>query len=100
MRNVIGSDPVKSSGQVTASNVDDVARIEARVMVISKLLDATLPRLTPSQCIDVEQAFRDRIEGAMAHIGDIPMPEQYHSELSELTNLYLVALSADRGDSR
>ncbi|KAE8758445.1 hypothetical protein FSO04_18850 [Paraburkholderia madseniana] len=95
-----GREQVEFLEQQTASNVDGVARIGARVVVMSQLLDAALPRLTPLQRVDVEQAFRDGIEEAMAYVDDIAMPEQYHSTLLELTNQYLVVLSADRQDAR
>jgi hypothetical protein len=93
---------VKFREQEKASNVDGVARIGARVVVMSKLLDAALPRLTPLQRVDVEQAFRDGIEEAMAYVDDMAMPQQYHSTLLELTNqyLYLAASSADRQGAR
>lgn len=87
---------VKFPGQETASNVDGVARLGARVVVMSKLLDAALPHLTPLQRVAVEQAFRDGIEEAMAYVDDIAMPEQYHSTLLELTNQFLVALTPSR----
>ncbi|TKC78961.1 hypothetical protein FAZ69_31475 [Trinickia terrae] len=82
--------------QASAKNVERVARIGAQVVVMSKLLDAMLPQLTLVQCVEVERAFRDGIEDAMACVDDIAMPGPYHSTLLELTNLYLAVLNIDR----
>lgn len=76
-------------------NVERVARFGAQVVVLSKLVDATLPHLTSMQRIEVEKAFRNGIEDAMAYVDDIVMPEQYHTTLMKLVNLYLALLRAD-----
>ncbi|TKC88758.1 hypothetical protein FAZ69_13495 [Trinickia terrae] len=82
--------------QAMAANVGRVSRVETQVVVMSKLLDATLPRLTPLQCMEVEKAFRNGIEDVMAYVDEFAMSGQYHSTLAELTNLYLAALRVDR----
>ncbi|TKC87296.1 hypothetical protein FAZ69_18365 [Trinickia terrae] len=85
--------------QTMAVNAERVARMGAQVVVMSKLLDATLPHLTPLQRVEIEKAFRDGIEDAMACADDIAMPGQYHVTLLELTNLFLATLNADRQDA-
>jgi hypothetical protein len=73
--------------------------LTAQVVVLCKLVDAALSRLTPSQCPDVTQAFRGGIEDALASMDDVVFPDGYRESLLELTNAYLGELQrrAQRG---
>lgn len=84
--------------QSMATNAERISRMGAQFVVMSRLLEVTLPQLTPPQRVAVEKAFRDSIEDAMASVDDIVMPGQYHTTLLEFTNLFLATLNARRQD--
>lgn len=78
--------------QIPMLDVEGTVNLAAQAMVMSKLLEVTLPRLTSAQCIEVEEAFRESIDDAMLYVNDVSMSALYHCALWELANLYLAAL--------
>ncbi|RDJ97579.1 hypothetical protein [Paraburkholderia lacunae] len=81
-----------SMTELVTSNGKAVARFGAQVVVMSKFIDATFPRLTATQCEEIAKAFRDGIDDAMSLMDNITLPAEYRSTLLEQTNTLLNGL--------
>lgn len=78
---------------LVTGNLDAIAGLSARTVVLARFLDATLPRLTNGQCAEIALAFREGIEETMSLADDVPLPDRYHRTLLEQVNVVLGALS-------
>jgi hypothetical protein len=84
----------KMAGLVT-SNMKTMSMLGARAMVLGKFLDAALPQFTALQRVEVTRSFRQGIEDVMSRMDDVALPDEYHSELLELTNTILAELGRE-----
>lgn len=78
---------------LVTGNLDAISGLSARTVVLARFLDATLPRLTPGQCAEIEVAFREGIEETMSLADDVPLPDKYHATLLDQVNAVLIALN-------
>ena len=83
---------LKSLTTLVASNGNAISSLGAKTVVLTKLIDATFPHLTASQCTAISKSFRNGIEDAMSLMDDLPLPADYHSAVLEQTNMFLIAL--------
>ena len=91
---------LKSLTALVASNNEAFCHYGARVAVLSRFVDAVLPLLTPTQCVELDESFRHAIEDVMSLMDDTPAPAGYHSTLLKQINLILDALEMRRGAIR
>ncbi|SDI57072.1 hypothetical protein SAMN04487926_119105 [Paraburkholderia steynii] len=91
---------MESLATSVASNGNAVSRFGARVVVMSKFIDATFPQLTATQCVEIIRQFRQGIEDSLSLMDDMPLPGEYHSTLLEQTNNLLTALDRKSGGHR
>lgn len=75
------------------TNVEAVAILGARTVVLTKFLDAATLRLTAPQRVEVAASFRRGIEDALSMTDDIPLPAKYQDTLLQLTNTIVKSLS-------
>jgi hypothetical protein len=69
-----------------SSSLTSVIGLGARKIVLSKLIDATLPLLTPEQCSQILPKFQASVEDIMAMMDDLRLPADFHSVILEETN--------------
>jgi len=70
------------------------ACLGARVVVMTKLIDAMFPHLSVSQRAEVCRSFQLSIENIMSLADDRIMPAEFHATLLEQTNVFLAALKS------
>jgi hypothetical protein len=85
-------DALRLVSEFVNTNVHSVAIIGARVVVLTKFLDAVLPYLTVSQRIEVTESFRHGINDTLSVMDDFSLPPEYQASLLDLTNGILNAL--------
>jgi len=68
------NDALERMRKLVTANTKSVSALGARAMVLSKFLDAALPRLTMSQRGEIADSFRHGIEEAMSMMDDVPWP--------------------------
>jgi hypothetical protein len=62
-----------------------------RTVALCKFVDAVLPQLTATQCLEASVLFRQRVEDVISITDDIVMTGAHHSALLEQTNILLNA---------
>ncbi|WP_439893303.1 hypothetical protein ACS7SF_25815 (plasmid) [Ralstonia sp. 25C] len=74
------------------TNLANVSKLGARVVVLSRFIAAVFPHVPASECAAIEQAFRREINNAMLMTSDEPVPGIYEEALLHEVNLLIAAL--------